>query len=197
MNDKSKYSTLETVFLVMVVTSFFPHGHAVDAAHARNAALFRLGVVLVGLIGYVVVQIFKRRSPAPEAPGAQTVGTHGAGLPMDGSPQIAVTYSGTRADHWRCNMHMLFRRPQATLALYAFPLIMTVLTAGPMVGTEPARALALIFAIFGGWTAFLLLVTWLQILQRLPRPDSTRVCTTALRPDGFYDVTPDKTIAVP
>jgi len=36
-----------------------PHGQAIDATHARNAALFRLFVSLGGFLLFVVLQIVK------------------------------------------------------------------------------------------------------------------------------------------
>ena len=46
-------------FLPGVIFMFTGRGKAIDAAHAHNAAIFRLCVILLGLTAFVVLQVVK------------------------------------------------------------------------------------------------------------------------------------------
>ena len=43
----------------IIVTGVLPHGHAIDAQHARNAALFRVAVCVLGLLGVIGLELKK------------------------------------------------------------------------------------------------------------------------------------------
>lgn len=205
MNDKSQqYSLWETIFSVLIAVSvFLPRGHAVDPAHAQASALFRLSMTLVGVIGLVVVSYKKKHATKmaatarlnsadnpPVNPNAPVVGQN---MVTADNPAFAeIIYASHRASHWRCNLYILFRRPQTTLLVYLFPLLMSLGLISRLTTPGAPLALAEMAAILIGWTIFLLLVLWAQISQRFPMPDTMRVCTTSLTAQGFQDATPDK-----
>lgn len=194
MKDDSKWSTLQVVFTVMCLNGLFPHSRAVDAAHAARAALFHMAVSAVGLIGLISVFVAKRRQAAQTAvPGSPETLLSPATDPRC----VEVTYSASRADHWRCNLTLIFTRPQTWLAVSGLPLMLTFAGGVPAFHVNPVAGVLTLLLVWLGWYAFLLGILWLQILQRLPRRDSTRFCTTTLSPLGLSDVTPDKTVEVP
>jgi len=60
-------STLEMVFvLLMILPWVLPHGKAIDAEHARNAALFRFALGLTGFVGSLFFTV--KRWLAPKVP---------------------------------------------------------------------------------------------------------------------------------
>ncbi len=46
-------------FLPGIIFAVTGRGQAIDAVHARNAALFRLACIVLGLVVFVVLQILK------------------------------------------------------------------------------------------------------------------------------------------
>ncbi len=200
-NKRQTLSLLETVFFVMVVVNaVLPHGHAIDQAHARAAALFRLIVVGVGAVGWITVAILKRRLPpdvppslaplpsVPTFPGAGVASREGV---------LSVTYNSTRADQWRCNLYVVTHRPQGTLVLYLFPLLFCLAHGQAWLRDGVPSLLAYIALTLAGWTALLGLLFWVQIVQRLPDPSSLRLCTTTLTPAELRDAVPEKTATFP
>lgn len=234
-------SLLEIVFFVMmVVPQVLPRGNVIDAAHARNAALFRLAMSLVGLIGFVTVKALKwlkRRQRAAES--AATVAGNGVPTPpalampvVAGSVaadpsalsernawdlsahadfansqqpgagaalQITIPYRTTRNALWRTNVYVLLHSPPAhALAFFLFPLLGSLflvpgLISSGVAGRSVLPMLLLMAGLFAGWVGFFFALLLLQIQQRLPRPDTVRMSTARLTPDGFYDVMPEKT----
>ena len=195
MSDKKRtYSTLETVFLVMIVVpGFLPRGHAIDAAHARAEATFRLTLLVIGFVGRVAVYFLKRRLP-PDPSVA-------LGLPPGVAPPlepgaIRITYSATAASAWRGELYNMTHRWKTILSLVAAPSIWSFLSLSPGHFTL-FDALGRVSLIFLGWFALIGLIFRLLMRKRYPRPDSVRVCTTTLTAMGYEDVTPDKVYTVP
>ena len=197
MSDKKQtYSTLETVFLVMiVVTSLLPRGHAIDAAHARAEASFRLAMIGIGLTGRVVTSFLKRRLP-PEPSVALASGLPPGVAPPLEPGAIRLAYQVTKASAWRGEWYGMTHRWQTVASLVVAPLVWFLLSLLGGVLT-PAGALARLALIFLGWFAFLSLLYGLAMRKRYPCPDSVRVCTTTLNAAGYEDVTPDKVYSVP
>lgn len=193
MKNKQNWSMLETVFLVMIIVPNLTHDKPIDAAHARASALFRLGTMLVGLIGIAAVQILKNRTTTSEALTAYPFPF----APAQDQRAISVTYNSDRAANWRCNLYVLGHHRPTLLVLGFFALISSFLVTESLFKSSGALAIAafpLILALtLTAWFGFLCFVIWLTILQRLPTPNSVRMCTSRLTAAGFQDVTPDKT----
>ena len=192
-------SLLETVFLVMVVVNaVLPHGHPVDAAHARAAAVFRLTVIGIGAVGWIVVAVLKRRLPPDPPFVSPPVGTAfpGAGV-VSHDGLLPVTYNSSRAGQWRCHGYILTRRWQGTALMYLFPISFCLFHAQPWLQAGVPFLLIYTALTFAGWTALLGLILWLQIVQRLPNRDSLRLCTTTLTPGELRDAVPEKTATFP
>ena len=179
--NKQTLSTLETVFTVLIALSvFLPQGHAIDAAHARASALFRLAMVITGLIGLVTVYILKRRLP-PDAPGVSSLPgrRRAAGAGRD-SHRHRVTPAAARRGEW----YVMTHHWQTALTLLAFPLFWFLISLAGGIGS-PVTLLARLALIFLAWFALFGLIFWLQMRKRYPRPDSVRLCTTTLTTTGF------------
>jgi len=107
---------------------------------------------------------------------------------------MEITYSSTRCDQWRCHVYVMSHRPLEIFSLLVGPFTVSFwlipfyhplgLWAYPAAFLTALLGLALILA--GLLHA--------MIVQRLPTPASQRICTTAISPEGFRDVTPDKTM---
>ncbi len=197
--NKQTLSTLETVFVVMVVVNaVLPHGQAIDPAHARAAALFRAAMVGIGAVGWTVVALLKRRLPPDPkfafVPAPATSPFVGVGVTVSPDGILSVTYNSSRADQWRCHRYVLIHRWQGTALLYLFPAVFCLLHGQGWMRDGVPALIGATAATFAAWTAFLAFVLWLQVVQRLPRRDSLRLCTTSLTPHGLQDVVPEKTI---
>lgn len=101
--NRNPIATLDMIQLcltvVMVVTTFSRNTHAIDAEHAQNAALFRIAVLMICIIGTIVVQLIKYviKRNAPPTNANDTAPIHYQ--PMPGSREINITYHITRAAH--------------------------------------------------------------------------------------------------
>ena len=193
---KQTYSTLETVFLVMIIVpGLLPRGHAIDAAHAHAEALFRLTLLAIGIVGRVPLYFLKRRLP-PDPSVALALGLPPGVAPPLELGAIRITYSATAASAWRGELYNMTHRWKTILSLVAAPLIWSFLSLSP--GHLPLfDALGRVSLIFLGWFAVMGLIFRLLMRKRYPRPDSVRVCTTTLTAMGYEDVTPDKVYSVP
>ncbi len=83
--------------VVMVVTTFHRRDMAIDAEHAQNAALFRIAVLLICIIGTIVVQSIKyviKRNLPPITAGSPMQNQY---QPLPGQREINITYYSTRA----------------------------------------------------------------------------------------------------
>ncbi len=105
---------------------------------------------------------------------------------------MEITYSSTRADLWRCNLYVMFRRPQTALGNFAAPVIMAfwLLPVFRHLGVwaYPVSLLTML----AGWALLMGLLIQIMILKRLPTPTSQRLCTTLITPEFFRDTVPDK-----
>jgi hypothetical protein len=195
---------IETVFYVMIAMSLIPRGEAIDAAHARSAALFRMTVTLVGVLGLIVTFFIKRSraANAPTDPAASIpLPFQAAANPWDmaAGPQVAwqgivATYAMTRQSALRNEKMAMKRNPKMLLPLLSFPTFMTVLSAAANWNKLSTAALiGQSFLVYFGMLALLAAISCILFFARFPKPDSVRRCTTYLSSDGIVDVTPDKT----
>ena len=195
MKKTPNWGIWETMLIVPIVVLNFQSSKPIDAAHARVSALFRLGVSVVCVVGFIAVQVLKRRAKAAEP----VINPVAPSLPA-GDRAISVTYRGTREDHWRCNLYVLFNRRSTLIVFYVLGFLPAVLIAREVAKSDAALA-ALGFPIlhmlgFAGWMTFILFTLGAGIAQRFPYPGSVRVCTTSLTAEGFQDVTPEKVIPI-
>jgi hypothetical protein len=188
------WSAWQTAFFVPLVVLNLNQGKAVDAAHARAAAIFRLTVSAVCVVGLIVVFLLQKKAAA-SADENEPVSCDAA------EPAISVTYSGTREDNWRSEWYALFHRPFCLAAVAVFGLILAFLMANPLYkinATLAYVAFPVLWVIATClWVGYILLLTWAGLQQRYPQLDSVRVCTTSLTAEGFIDVTPDRVIVLP
>ena len=111
---------------------------------------------------------------------------------------MEITYSSTRSDQWRCNLYVLFHRPQPGFTLLALIIVSAACHAwlsrssSGALGRWTFLAVLLISVLIDVSSHALLLHA--MIVKRLPTPTSTRICSTSIYPELFRDVTPDKTM---
>jgi hypothetical protein len=87
--DTPALNILQTVFMVMIVVpNVLPQGQAIDPAHARNAAVFRLVQTLIGVVGLIGVGLYRWLGPKPPPPPVPP--STGAGYESGGAPSPTV-----------------------------------------------------------------------------------------------------------
>src|SRR5437016_4926532 len=125
MKKGSGLGTLEIACLVLAtVPNIMPHQPAVDAAHARAAAIFRLLSTVVGICGFIAIQVAKRARP--QANSVEQTPTpileFDLGQTAPGG-EVRVAYRRTREDGWRCNMYVLWHHAPTTAGVFLLPVI--------------------------------------------------------------------------
>lgn len=187
---RQKLDVWQTVFMAMLFTSVIPSSPAIDPAHARAGAAFRMCVSVIGLIGLIVV--LQRKNKLPKEPAADR-----DTMLIPGEPVIQVTYNSTPVDTWRCTHYILFRDWHWWCfylgfgALSAFGMSSSVNRDNPILAVD----LFPLFVVVGvaAWIAFTYFLCWVTYKGRFPTPDTQRVCTSTLTARGFHDASPDKT----
>lgn len=105
---------------------------------------------------------------------------------------MEITCSSNRADLWRCNLYVMFCRPQTALGNLLAPVIMAfwLLPVFRHLGVlaYPVSLLAML----AGWALLMSLLMQIMVLKRLPTPSSRRLCTTLITPEFFRDTVPEK-----
>lgn len=105
---------------------------------------------------------------------------------------MEVSYSSTRSDQWRCNLYVMFHRPQMVVSLLVVPIYFTILLAFTW-GKAGWWGILSAFAVsFGGWALLNWLVLWAQVKRRLPTPTTQRICTTLITAEFFRDTVPER-----
>lgn len=125
---KNQTFPFETIFVVMIAMNLMPRGEAIDAAHARNAALFRLVVTLIGVIGLIVTYFIKRRSvanmPMAGADPALPSPAMGPVNPWDSTAAwqgMVLKYAMTRQSALRHEKLAMRHHPTMLLSLLTLP----------------------------------------------------------------------------
>ncbi len=201
---KNQSFSIETIFVVMIAMNLMPRGEAVDAAHARNAALFRLSVTLIGVNGLVATYLVKRKRAAETsldgASGASLSPASSASGPVNPWDSaaawegMALSYAMTRQSALRTEKVTLRRHPTILLSLFiaaALPAFLTASANWNRLGTT--ALIGRTSLVFLGCIAVLAALSVALFFIRFPRADSTRPCVTYFSKDGIQDVTPDKT----
>ncbi len=201
MNKRRKdWAIWDTVFLVpLVVVNLMPRGQGIDAAHALAGAAFRLLVSVICLIGFITIQVLKRRPVRgePPLPWQQPLAPWEQPPYAPATPAaISIEYNNTREYSWRAEKYALFHQP-ATLSVLcffglatAFLMDMPIYHWGAAAGITAFPFLAVLgFAI---WAGLFLLAVHLLLNKRFPHAGSVRSCTTSLTSAGVVDETPDK-----
>ncbi len=181
----------QTAFFTPLITVFMGSGKAIDAAHARNAMIFRVAVGVVCVIGTIVVAKLRLEDEARRAEER----SEGMTIPDNA---ISVTYRSTFDNSWPIEMALLNRMPFLWAILGTFGLMVAYLIADQIHRVHPIGAYVT-FPLF--WAAstilWLRLVIWSTRSQmKLRDSKGERICTTALTPEGVLDVTPEKTTFV-
>ena len=191
LKKEALWQMVQTGLTVAVVIVNLPHGEAVDAAHAHRAAIFRLVVSLIALIGIPLAWWLGKKAKAETSGIASQILT---------DTVAEVSYQSDRRTLWRCNLYS-FRRPRTLLMAILLPLIPSVLFTVAIAQSSILAAAVLFLPIFSGlalaWTALLVLALWLQILSRFPKGATLRGATTSLTRAGLIDKTPEKLLILP
>lgn len=196
------WDLLQTAFLViMVVPSISGRGQAIDAEHARNAALFSLGSFLVGAIGLIWVSIQRKKSKAIslEAPPVSDPNlifddTEASQAP---NPNLVIAYDNVRESMWRCEKFSLFRRPEGLGGLLLLGSVVGIALA--QLGSEKlgvSMALLAVPSIPLGvmlWGGFMLGMISLTIPQMLARTGGKRRIVWSITPEGLIRQRPEGT----
>ncbi|HEX3128259.1 MAG TPA: hypothetical protein VH394_13090 [Thermoanaerobaculia bacterium] len=191
MKKSVNWQLVQTGLIVALVVVNTPRGPAIDAAHARNALIFRLAVTLVALVGVPITwKMIKKTQAAEKAAAAVAVG----------DTVEEIQYQSTPAALWRCNLHG-FQRPK----FLAVVLVPTLLLSASEAAT--LQDSSLVFKIFMfltmsvvsslGLAAFLLLVLWLFLRSLKPSGSSPRVTKTTLTRTAVVDSTPERQTIIP
>ena len=178
----------QAAFLVPLAVVNLNQSKAIDAAHAHNAAIYRLCVSIICGIGLITVLILRSRAKKPEvemtSPGAITANA------------IGVTYRSTQETCWKCERYALSHTPISWTALLMLGLAVAYLVAGRLYKINPTLAyVSFPFLGTGGVLlafGFFSFAIKAQLKQRFPTPETVRVCTTRLTPEGVEDQSPDK-----
>jgi hypothetical protein len=198
---KNQAFPVETVFVVMIAMNLMPRGEAIDAAHARNAALFRLTITLIGVIGLLVTFFVKRSRDGKASAESLSPGfpsqSAGPVNPWDSTAAwqgMVLTYAMTRQSAFRYEKLALKWHPTMLLSLVTLPVFASFLTASSSWNKISTAALVgKISLVFFGCMAVLVVLSVMLFYIRFPKADSVRRCVTYVSRDGIKDVTPDKT----
>jgi hypothetical protein len=181
-----RWQMIQTGLLVALVVVNLPHGPAIDAAHAQNAAIFRLAVTLTALVGIPITWRMTRKAQAEAAATASTA---------LGDVVAEVRYQSTVSSLWRCNLQGL-QRPQTIAMLSLIPLVLGAATASTL--DDASMILRVFVFVFvslmsaAGMAAFILLLLWLTIRAMKPSGSGPRIATTTLTRTAVVDTTPEK-----
>jgi len=178
----------QTAFLVPLAVVNLNQSKAIDAAHAHNAAIFRLCVSVICGIGLITVLILRSRAKKP------VVEMTSPGAIMENA--IGIYYHSTRKACWKCERYFLTHAPIIWFILAFVGFLLAFLAADWLYEVNHTLAYVSFPFLWTGGIAlafgFFSFVGKARLKQRFPTPDSFRICTTFLTPEGVEDQSPDK-----
>ena len=178
----------QTAFLVPLAVVNLNQSKAIDAAHAHNAAIFRLCVSVICSIGLITVLILRSRAKKP------VVEMTPPGAIMENA--IGVTYHSTQEACWKCERYTLAHAPINWFILAFVGFLLAFLTADWLHKANHTLAYVSFPFLWTGGIAvtfgLCLSAIRAQLKQRFPTPESIRICTTRLTPEGVEDQSPSK-----
>lgn len=191
MKKSINWQLVQTGLIVAMVVVNTPRGPAIDAAHARNALIFRLAVTLVALVGVPITWKMIKKTQAAELAMASS------GL---GDVVEKVQYQSTPAALWRCNLHG-FKRPKFLAAILVPSVLLSASEASTLQGSSLVfkvfvfMILSVVFSLAAA--AIMLMVLWLFLRSLKPSGSGPRTTTTTLTRTAVADTTPERQTVIP